>query len=384
MRILFFVPKFPPMSDENGDVAFSLLSQYARREDNSVIDVVTSSADGNFRQEQFSQSITLYRVPSGEGVFSDATYFKQAYEVACQLIKQVSYDLAHAFTTSPCGDVCVKIKKKFGIPYVVSLRWSDLEKTRQDFPFFYKITRPSQQLIWKNATFVLSPNYALRNAVGEIDTAKDVEVIYDGIDTSVFEEFSPGVEEGSHLRLITGPELVPANGIRFLVKAMEVLKDQYPGIKLDIIGQGEEEKSLQDLVMSLSMQDSIHFLGKVENFDLPSILSEHEVCVLPTLEESRVNQFMLSAMAARLAIVTTNAFCEDEYVKDGINGLFVVKGDNADLERKLGYLGENPQAVANMGEESGLVADGIVWEKIAAQYVRFYSEVRNLRVLGRN
>ena len=383
MRILFFVPKFPPMSDENGDVAVSLLAEYAKM-GGLEIDVITASADGSHQQEQFSHSIAIHRIPSGAGKFSSAIYVKQAYALARQLIRSATYDFTHAFSTTPCGNVCLKLKKKFAIPYFVSLRWSDLENKRSDFPFPSSLFAPSLQTIWKNASFVVAPNYALRNAVGEIDTAKDIEVIYDGIDTSVFEEFSPGVEEGSHLRLITGPELVPANGIRFLVKAMEVLKDQYPGIKLDIIGQGEEEKSLQDLVMSLSMQDSIHFLGKVENFDLPSILSEHEVCVLPTLEESRVNQFMLSAMAARLAIVTTNAFCEDEYVKDGINGLFVVKGDNADLERKLGYLGENPQAVANMGKESGLVADGIVWEKIAAQYVRFYSEVRNLRVLGRN
>ena len=383
MKILFFVPQFPPTPDENGNVAVSLLAEYAKM-GGLEIDVITASADGSHQQEQFSHSITIHRVPSGVGKFSSAIYVKQAYALARQLMGSTTYDLTHAFSTIPCGNVCLKLKKKFAIPYLVSLRWSDLENKQSDFPFLSSLFAPSLQTIWKSASFVVAPNYALRNAVGRIDTTKDIEVIHDGIQADSVGNIPREREQQEGMRIVTGPQLTPSSGVRFLVKAMEALAVQYPDIRLDIVGDGEEMHSLQDLVMSLSMQKHVGFLGEIEPSDLLKVLSCYDVCALPTLEASRVSTFMLDALAAGLAIVTTDAFCEDEYVRDGVNGLFVGKGDNADLERKLGYLGENPQAVANMGKESRLVADDIIWEKIAAQYVRFYSEVRNLRVLGRN
>ena len=81
--------------------------------------------------------------------------------------------------------------------------------------------------------------------------------------------------------------------------------------------------NLKYLTEELEIQGQVFFRGKQEN--IPAILSETDIFVLPSLSEGMSN-VLLEAMACGLPIVATAVGGNSDLISDRHNGLLVPPG----------------------------------------------------------
>ncbi len=87
---------------------------------------------------------------------------------------------------------------------------------------------------------------------------------------------------------------------------------------IDLIGSGEQEAQLREFARENGVM--ANFLGNIPNNELPGILNEHELFVLPSLWEG-MPKTLLEAMACGLPVVGTNVDGIREVIKHEKNGL---------------------------------------------------------------
>lgn len=107
-----------------------------------------------------------------------------------------------------------------------------------------------------------------------------------------------------------GPQLLAVGrlsrekGFDLLLKALAVVRQQFPDVTLNLVGAGREEQALKSLCCELKLEDAVCFAGHV---DPPyAFFSSATLFVLPSRHEGMPNA-LLEAAAAGLPIVATPA-----------------------------------------------------------------------------
>jgi glycosyltransferase involved in cell wall biosynthesis len=112
----------------------------------------------------------------------------------------------------------------------------------------------------------------------------------------------------------------------FLVRALQRVLEDVPGVRLIIAGEGPERKNLEETARELQIDERIRLCGFVRN---PAPLYElADVAVFPSLPgyESFCNA-ALEAMSFGLPVVATGCGGFPELIADGESGLLVPCGD---------------------------------------------------------
>lgn len=134
-----------------------------------------------------------------------------------------------------------------------------------------------------------------------------------------------------------------------LVRAFAVAR-QVGRCALVLVGEGEQEGSLRDLIADLGLGDDVHMLGFRNQGELPEIYGACDALALPSSFEAWglvVNE----AMAAGLAIATSDAVGAAPDLVRG-NGFTFQVGDVEELARGLSSWVANPGLLAAAREES--------------------------------
>ena len=125
--------------------------------------------------------------------------------------------------------------------------------------------------------------------------------------------------------------LDPRKRIDLLIKAFSILK-QEAKLKLVIVGSGSEDVKLKKYAKDLHLENEVIFLGS--RSDVPSLLKEADVFVLPSDEEGFGN-VIIEAMAAKVCVVASFVGGIPEIICHETNGLMFAKGDLNQLIEEL-------------------------------------------------
>ena len=198
--------------------------------------------------------------------------------------------------------------------------------------------------------------------------ARRIVVIRNGIDLSQF----PGrgaVAPGDDLRrqigissdaplIATVSRLSPSKGIEHFLDAVAVVVARHPSAHALVIGEGLTTKngvvvtdrayvsSLHERARRLGIADRVTFTGY--RSDIPAVLSQVSVSVLPSLSEGLSNA-VLESMAAGAPVVATRVGGTPEIVAHGSTGLLVPAADARALAEGMGHLLDEPTKAAAMG-----------------------------------
>lgn len=89
------------------------------------------------------------------------------------------------------------------------------------------------------------------------------------------------------------------------------------GITLDIIGRGPDEERLKNLARDMNV--NCHFLGVFPNDDIPKILNQYHIFILPSLSEGNPKA-LLEAMSCEIACIGTNVKGIKNVIQHEFNG----------------------------------------------------------------
>lgn len=383
MKILFFNYEFPPLGGGAGNASFYLLREYAKNPEVQV-DFVTASIDEKYHLLKMGENINIHRLPIGKNADNIhyqtkkdlIAYTWNAYWFSRKLAKQNAYDLTHSFFSVPCGAISLLLKWEFKLPYIVSLRGSDVPGYSERFVGLYRWITPTILKIWKSASFVVANSQGLKDLALKSEPKKEIGVIYNGID---IEEFVADQSKCNpeHFTIICVSRVTPRKGIRFLIQAFKTLSGRYDQARLLIVGDGNEKKSLEDLVQGLGIKDKVEFAGAIAHENVLAYYQRANIFVLPSLNEGMSN-VMLEALAVGLPVVATDTGGTKELLTNNVNGLVVKMKDSNDLAEKIEKLILSPELEKTMSLESRKLAQTLSWGKVAGEYVELYRKTINI------
>jgi glycosyltransferase involved in cell wall biosynthesis len=251
------------------------------------------------------------------------------------LIWRQRIDLVHSFLfhMNVLGTLAARLS---GRPCMASLR-----SVHYDFATWYR--RWAWRLVARCATAITAVSWQARDTlcVHTGIAAERVTVIPNGVDT---DRFRPGPKRGllqsagvpfDALVIGTVGRLDPVKGHRYLLEAAAEVVKAHPQCHFVLVGSdgNPEGKALRVQASRLSLDGRVHLLG--ERSDVPQLLREMDIFVLPSVSEGMSNA-LLEAMAARLPCVATAVGGNPETLGDA--GLLVPPSDATCLGDALAKL----------------------------------------------
>lgn len=175
-------------------------------------------------------------------------------------------------------------------------------------------------------------------------------------------------------KIITCGRLSAVKNHKMLIKAITKLKSLHPGITLDIYGDGECKKELQDYISTKNATDYISLKGKTDN--VSEILSHAEIFALSSDSEGLPNALM-EAMAAGVPCVSTDCPCGGPalLIDNGNNGMLVEVGDSNEMAEAISELMNDKPKATQMGENARDRVKDYSREKIHSLWVDYVEQI---------
>ncbi len=368
--------EFPPIGGGGGQAHRALLQEYAGRSDLEV-DVLTSAPRSGVFMERMADNVLIFKM----GIRKKNLHLWRRREVVewllkageChrRLVKSGDYDLVHAFFGFPTGWLCYRTARR--VPYIVSLRGSDVPGPNARLKLEYKILGPLVfKPIWRQASALVACSEGLKSRALRFLPSAGIEVIPNGVDLECFhpahDASAPDV-----LRLLTVGRLSMTKRLPLLVETVELVRGQGWDARLTIVGGGALESSLQRLVSERNLQDVVTLTGRQEGESMPEIYRQHDVFVSASIQEGMSNA-MLEAMASGLPIVTTRCEGVDELISN--NGIVVDAPNPAALAAAVRRLADDRQVLRAMSQSARKKAESFSWAAAAESYLQLYARVR--------
>lgn len=163
-------------------------------------------------------------------------------------------------------------------------------------------------------------------------------------------------------------------GLDTLLHAMADL----PDVHLNIVGDGPMRVPWETLTAELGIADHVHFVGEVDDTDLPALYHQAHLFVLPA--NARAEAFgivILEAMASALPCITTEVGTGTSWVvQDGITGLVVPPLAPQALVKAIRCLLDDHQRRAAMGRAArARVEAEFTLEQMVARVQAVYEDI---------
>lgn len=164
-----------------------------------------------------------------------------------------------------------------------------------------------------------------------------------------------GAPAGGGHRLVFVGWMQRHKGIFEVLDAFVQILRRYPDAVLTMVGGGGEVESFRQAATQAGVVRNIRLLGWVAPEDVPRILSENDVFLLPSHHEGLPNA-LLEAMAAGLPVIATRVGSIPD-VLDASSGILVPVGDSAAIAGAVDGLFSDPQLAGRLGAQARRVVE---------------------------
>lgn len=267
-----------------------------------------------------------------------------------RFFRRERFDIVHGylFWAYVVGTLAARLAR---VPVVIQSR-RFIGSYKADKPHYLWLERQTNRLV---DLFVPNSEAVKLDVMREEGIPEEkMRVIYNGVDPSRFDgALDPAAERrrvglpADGLILVCVANLHHYKGHRFLVEALADLVRDFPDLRLLIVGEGVTRDQLTAQIRSLGLEDNVFLMG--QRTDIPELLALADVFALPSVGEGFAN-VILEAMAARKAIVVSDAPGSAEAIQDGESGFVVPTEDSQALSVALRRLLADPALRACFGE----------------------------------
>lgn len=374
-RVLLLNYEYPPLGGGGANATFYLLKEFTELDID--IDLVTTSAADEFELDRLSDRVLIHKLPIKKTSLhywtqrEVAATFTASMRYAQKLVESKEFDLCHAFFTIPGGAIAYRLRRR--LPYIVSLRGSDVPGFNPRFSLQYHVLKPAIRRIWGAGALVVANSSGLRELALETKADQSIEVIANGVDG---EEFYPAETKGNScdFNLICVNRLIGRKGIDLLIKALPLVREEVKEIKLTVVGEGNLEGQLKALALAEGVSGAVNWLGYVDHHELPGLYRAADLFVLPSQSEGMSNA-LLEAMASGLPVLVGAAGGVSELISGNGSVLDDLTPEN--IAKEIIYIAQNRSVGLARGERSRRAALAHSWRAAAGAYLRHYNEIAN-------
>lgn len=217
------------------------------------------------------------------------------------------------------------------------------------------LQRRVQKMVCRLADCVLVNAEAIRGSLlAQGYDPSNIVVIRNGITLSKFAGEDRGAVLRRELGLPLSARLVAVfsrlnrmKGVQYFLDSAIVLAARFPDVRFLVVGDGGSKKELEEYAARVGLGQRIVFTGF--RSDIPDVLSQVAISVLPSLSEGTSNT-LLESMAAGIPVIATRVGGNPEVVEDEVSGLLVPPRDSAALAAATGRLLEDEDLALRLGQ----------------------------------
>lgn len=200
------------------------------------------------------------------------------------------------------------------------------------------------QLTYPHSISVSS--YVRKRLVEQDLIGEDAVVVPNGID---LESFHSHVDNGrwrGPTRVLAAGRIAPEKGIHTLLLGIGKLKSRSPALDLTVTVKGDGprryRRRLETLVADKNLGSIVNFEPPVHYSQMPDVLNNFDILVLPSEWDEPLASILLEAMAAGMLVLGTPTGGSPEVLTDMETGMVFEAGSAEQLAEKLSLAIERP------------------------------------------
>ncbi|MGI4794255.1 MAG: glycosyltransferase family 4 protein, partial [Janthinobacterium lividum] len=197
------------------------------------------------------------------------------------------------------------------------------------------------------ASVLLVTTPAALNRIATPALRKKALVLRHGVDVELFAPSTPADRTDEALSILFYAHLDRRKGVFVLVEAFREVLRQVPSCRLVLVGRGEHEAELRQVIAASGYADRVEIRDRVPRHEAPALLRQGSVYCLPSFGEP-YGMTLLEAMACGCAVVVTDAGGPPHIVPP-TGGLVVPTGNASALASALVELLQSPETRRRMG-----------------------------------
>lgn len=183
-----------------------------------------------------------------------------------------------------------------------------------------------------------------------------VRVMLFGSDTQKFhprhrdDAWRAKVADPGDLLVLSYRNLEPVYDVETLLRAAPAVLARRPEARFVVGGSGALREGLEGLARDLGVAHRVHFLGRISQADLPTVVASCDAYVSTALSDGGIAASTTEAMLSSIPVVVTDVGDNRDWIRDGEAGHVVPRSDPAALADRLVALLGDAAARAEMGE----------------------------------
>ena len=211
-------------------------------------------------------------------------------------------------------------KRGHSIPVVITIHGSDINQWPREYAWYRDALSSSNA--YPHLSF-LTHSDTYRSRICDLGVASErVFVIPNSIAPSfdVDDDASVGGAFPRPYRIVAVGRFATWKGQEYLIRSLELVRDEGHDVSLSLIGYGPEERRLKDLADECGVSEYVHFVGRVPHSELPEMLRTFDLFVQPSIVDPVTAQeegqpiSVLEAIACGLPIIVTSTGAMEETV----------------------------------------------------------------------
>jgi glycosyltransferase involved in cell wall biosynthesis len=148
--------------------------------------------------------------------------------------------------------------------------------------------------------------------------------------------------------------------LSILIHAFKRVTEHHEGVRLFLVGEGEEKEKLHRLVARLDISDRVVFTGYLAYQLVPAFLKLAQIAISPIPKNDIYNiqppLKTLEYIASGLPIIATDTVANRIFIKDGVNGILV-----SDDEESI-FNGIDEKLRSSLSSNAKISAGSFDWE----------------------
>lgn len=309
---------------EEGSREQERMVRLARGTDRLVMVVFTRAAEGR-ASEYHKDNLTVYATNSRSRI---AMLF-DAYRIAVSLISESGEEwVVSAQDPFETSLVAYPVAKKTGSKFQLQVHGDNFNNPYwRNESFLNRLRHWFGVRMLRRAELIRVVSHRTQLAIERLGIKAPVVVLPVQTDLSQFLTVGRKrlFEPKSHTRFLYVGRFSPEKEVVRIVKLFAEVHKEQPNCRLTLLGEGAEKVIIMKTIKQYELLDAVSILPWTD--DVPGVMEEHDVFILASRHEGFA-LVLLEAMAAGLAIITTDVGCVGEWCLPGEHCLVIPHDNN--------------------------------------------------------
>lgn len=271
------------------------------------------------------------------------------------------------------GYVALQLKKKYGIPYIVAIRYSDLYGRGRNMSIHKKhcleIMLNAEKVIFLSNAYKENVWHRYSNMPALQQITERTEVITNGIDDYFLENIATTRRHHSSdnvIQVMAIGKIDSRKNPLTTMKACDLLIEKGYQVVFKLIGNICDK----DIFSNIQKKTYTHYLGELNKEQVRAQLQETDILIVPSVHET-FGLVYAEAMSQGVPVIYTKGQGFDGQYEDGEVGYPVNCFDAQEIAQRILDIMSNYSGISNHCIEN---AKNYSWETIANKYWGIYQD----------